>query len=174
MPKEEQLQFAVKIRLPQDTSVPTSAQPQLHCKTRQDPSRSPLPWSSSFAGRLVCRRGVASASLDDPQAEAGGERVVANSISHHLRNHGKPLFVGIYRGMIVPGILMWCRISSIHSSSGGLCLTKSSWGLGGREGRGREPQKNTYICSALWGLFGRFRPPLPPPSPQIKPEAMLE
>ena len=28
---------------------------------------------------------------------------------------GKPLFVGIYRRLIVPGLLRWCRISSIHS-----------------------------------------------------------
>ena len=27
----------------------------------------------------------------------------------------KPLFVGIYRAIIIPGFLRWCRISSIHS-----------------------------------------------------------
>ena len=32
-----------------------------------------------------------------------------------LRNHGKPLFVGICGGIIIPGILRWCRILSIHS-----------------------------------------------------------
>ena len=32
-----------------------------------------------------------------------------------LGNHGKPLFVGIYRGIITPWFLRWCRISSIHS-----------------------------------------------------------
>ena len=31
-------------------------------------------------------------------------------------NHTKPLFVGIYRGIIIPGFLRWCRISSIHST----------------------------------------------------------
>ena len=30
-------------------------------------------------------------------------------------NHGKPWFVGIYRGIIIPGFLRWCRTSSIHS-----------------------------------------------------------
>ena len=38
-----------------------------------------------------------------------------DEILHHLRNYGKPLFVGIYRGDIIPGFLRWCRISSIHS-----------------------------------------------------------
>ena len=32
-----------------------------------------------------------------------------------LGNHGKSLFVGIYRGIIIPGFLRWCTISSIHS-----------------------------------------------------------
>ena len=33
-------------------------------------------------------------------------------------NHGQPLFVGIFRGIINPGFLRWCRISSIHSIIG--------------------------------------------------------
>ena len=32
-----------------------------------------------------------------------------------LGNHGKPWFVGNYRGIILPGFLRWCRISSLHS-----------------------------------------------------------
>ena len=32
----------------------------------------------------------------------------------HPRNHGKPLFAGICRGIVIPGCLRWCRISSIH------------------------------------------------------------
>ena len=32
-----------------------------------------------------------------------------------LGNHEKPLFVGIYRGIMIPWFLRWCRISSIHS-----------------------------------------------------------
>ena len=38
-----------------------------------------------------------------------------NKILHHFENMGKPLFVGIYRGIFIPGFLRWCRISSIHS-----------------------------------------------------------
>ena len=30
-------------------------------------------------------------------------------------NHETPLFVGIYRGVNIPGFLRWCRIASIHS-----------------------------------------------------------
>ena len=41
--------------------------------------------------------------------------VLTKSISHHLRNHGKPLIVGIYREIIIPGLLRWCRISAIKS-----------------------------------------------------------
>ena len=38
-------------------------------------------------------------------------------------NHGNPLFVGIYRGIPIPGFLRWCRISSIHSIAfEGACL----------------------------------------------------
>ena len=29
-----------------------------------------------------------------------------------LENPGKPLFVGIYMGILIPGLLRWCRISS--------------------------------------------------------------
>ena len=32
-----------------------------------------------------------------------------------LGNHGKPLFMGIYRTFIILGFLRWCRIPSIHS-----------------------------------------------------------
>ena len=35
-----------------------------------------------------------------------------------LRDHGKPLLVGICGGVIIPGILRWCRILSIHSIFG--------------------------------------------------------
>ena len=35
-----------------------------------------------------------------------------------LRNHGKLLFVVICGGIIIPGILRWCRILSIHSMAG--------------------------------------------------------
>ena len=38
-----------------------------------------------------------------------------DEILHHLGNHGKPLSVGIYRGIIIPGFLSGCRISSIRS-----------------------------------------------------------
>ena len=31
--------------------------------------------------------------------------------------HGKPLFVCVYRGIIISGFLRWCRILSIHSTS---------------------------------------------------------
>ena len=34
-----------------------------------------------------------------------------------LGNHEKPLCIGIYKGIIIPRFLKWCRISSIHSRS---------------------------------------------------------
>ena len=40
--------------------------------------------------------------------------MAAKSISHHLRNHGKPLFVGIYRGIIIPVFHMWCEMDFVH------------------------------------------------------------
>ena len=33
-----------------------------------------------------------------------------DEILHHLSNHETPLFVGICRGINIPGILGWCRI----------------------------------------------------------------
>ena len=35
-----------------------------------------------------------------------------------LGNHGKPLSVGIYRGIIISGFLRRCRILSIHTVDG--------------------------------------------------------
>ena len=44
------------------------------------------------------------------------------SISHEMKPWLKPLFVGIYRGIIIPGFLGRCRISSIHSRSDNYAL----------------------------------------------------
>ena len=29
-------------------------------------------------------------------------------------NHGKPVFVGIYQGIIIPGFLRWCEMDFVH------------------------------------------------------------
>ena len=31
-----------------------------------------------------------------------------------LGNHGKPLFVGIYREIMIPGFLRWCEMDFVH------------------------------------------------------------
>ena len=31
-----------------------------------------------------------------------------------LANHGNPLFIGIYRGIIIPGLLGWCEMDFVH------------------------------------------------------------
>ena len=49
-----------------------------------------------------------------------GDLLWMDEILHHvepMRNH---CFVGIYGGIIIPGFLRWCRISSIHSVSQGI------------------------------------------------------
>ena len=38
-----------------------------------------------------------------------------DKILHHFEAIRKPLFVGIYQRIIIPGFLRWCRILSIHS-----------------------------------------------------------
>ena len=38
-----------------------------------------------------------------------------DKILHHFETIGNRCFVGIYRGLIIPGFRRWCRISSIHS-----------------------------------------------------------
>ena len=56
-------------------------------------------------------------------SEVSSSRVLArNTVDGQnpapLGNHGKPFFVGIHRGIIILGFLVWCRILSIHSISG--------------------------------------------------------
>ena len=45
------------------------------------------------------------------------------------------MFVGIYKGIIIPWLLRWCRISSIHSTSE--VWLASTWGLDPRTKMGR-------------------------------------
>ena len=40
-----------------------------------------------------------------------------NALRTNLKPWLKPLLVGIYRGMVIPGILRWCIILAIHSMS---------------------------------------------------------
>ena len=37
-----------------------------------------------------------------------------------MRNHEKPLVVGIYSGVIIPGFLRWCEIDCVTPQKGGL------------------------------------------------------
>ena len=37
-----------------------------------------------------------------------------DKILHQKGNHGKPFFVGIYRGIILPGSLRWCKMGCVH------------------------------------------------------------
>ena len=47
----------------------------------------------------------------------GETRTVDGQNPGPLGNHEKPLFVGIYKGLMIPGLLTWCRILSIDSMS---------------------------------------------------------
>ena len=51
-----------------------------------------------------------------------------DEILHHPRNHGKPRFVGISRGIIIPGFLWWC---GVHMEAMGLAIRPEScpWSL---------------------------------------------
>ena len=70
-----------------------------------------------------------------------------------LGNHGKPLFVGIYRRIIPLGPLCWCRISSIHSM-GGLAPNKPTQHSGARATRAWIL---STCCSSSSAAFG-WRP----------------
>ena len=64
-----------KLKKPPPAAVTGSLEVIVHHRRRpvQDPQRIPLPWSSSFAGRLVvCRKGVASVGLNDPEEAPSG------------------------------------------------------------------------------------------------------
>ena len=49
--------------------------------------------------------------------------------------HGKPLFVGIYRGNIIPGFLWWCEMDLVHpqyvsfKQKGIYCTDWAVWAL---------------------------------------------
>ena len=72
--------------------------------------------------------------MDRPERESGSLTPGIDSSADNLRGntvdgqihftppekHGKPWFVGMYCGTIIPGFLKWCRISSIHSIALGL------------------------------------------------------
>ena len=55
----------------------------------------------------------------------------------------KPLFVGICKGIIIPGCLRWCRILSIHSSNSFmLVLARNPTGCTPRADPGAERQQD--------------------------------
>ena len=71
-----------------------------------------------------------------------------------LGNHGKPLLVGICRGIIIPGLLGWCRTSSIHSS-GSTVSSLRSQGLTSvhqrqLSSRSRSPGASAAPSCAAW------------------------
>ena len=53
-----------------------------------------------------------------------GHLLWMDEILHHLSNHETPLFVGICRGINIPGFLRWCEMdfATIHSMVSCLCL----------------------------------------------------
>ena len=63
-----------------------------------------------------------------PSALRKGRDTVDGRNPAPLWNH--PLFVDIDRGIMMPGFLRWCRISSIHSMFG-LCQSRSLWSAHG-------------------------------------------
>ena len=72
-------------------------------------------------GRGRCRGGhgglygQSGACHRAPCREARNVHTVGEIRSHHLEAMGNHLFVGIDRGLIILGLLRWCRISSTHS-----------------------------------------------------------
>ena len=69
-----------------------------------------------------CERVIIMALPTKPPIQATNFREsIATGITVDGRNaapvgiHGKPLFVGSYRGIILSGFARWCRISSVHS-----------------------------------------------------------
>ena len=57
------------------------------------------------------------AKTEGPKGLAGVPTTILwmDEILHHFETMGKPLFVGIYKGILIPGFLRWCRVSFIHS-----------------------------------------------------------
>ena len=52
-----------------------------------------------------------------------------DGIRSHFEIMAQPLFVRIYRRIIIPGILRWCRILSIHRISTWILHDPKKWGV---------------------------------------------
>ena len=78
------------------------------------------------AGLGIHRAGLSnpSALLDFIHHTVDGK---ATSISHRVGNHGEPLFMGIYRGFIIPGFL-WCEMDFVHPQHRLICATCTGTG----------------------------------------------
>ena len=73
-------------------------------------------WPSQERFRLkVGTVGTAYSLKQKPKAYRLRSHTVDGRNPAPLGNHGKPLFVGVYRGSIIKGFLRLCRISSMHS-----------------------------------------------------------
>ena len=85
-----------------------------HLHIRQH-SFAPLNWLFCLSFWLIFE---AQSLREHPQASGNRENLGGTVDGRNpapLSNHWKPVFVGIYRGIIIPGLLRWCRISSIYS-----------------------------------------------------------
>ena len=107
---------------------PSISPPAPPVRTSKPPSREARPGQDSpCKGRPFQRKvGLTKAQFNWRQLVPKGRQLALGKLtpSPHtvdgrnpapLRHHGKYLFVGIYRGIMVPGFLRWCRILSIHS-----------------------------------------------------------
>ena len=72
-------------------------------------------WVGWWAVTCACTRGHAGGEQGHAKrGGSGGAILWMDEILHHFESWLKPLLVGIYRGIIIPGFVMWCRILSIH------------------------------------------------------------
>ena len=96
------------------------------------------------------------------QATSGDTVLGRNPFRTTLKPWLKPLFVGIYQGIIIPGFLRWCRILSIHSSHNTVPHVGRLKGLDEAflVNACQIPGSQWYQCNltlALWYLFSSWR-----------------
>ena len=107
--------------------------------------------SHSFQVELLEKQAEQQRALDEAKDGRRGEwkfLLWMDEILHHSEALGSYLFVGIDRGIIILGLLRWCRISSTHSMG---VFFWGNWLAVGLKGNQQEitiqSQSKSWRCS---------------------------
>ena len=130
--------YFAEIKLPQAVTKVRNKNPEwicqckiytfcVHPKMVQPPSSDQKrPKRTSAVSRALQLAPVARArTARTARLEGSGLRQLLRT--KRLAGHGKPLFVGTQKRVIIPGFLRWYRISSVHSTLVASVATQPQW-----------------------------------------------